>query len=47
LDSKEKLEGLDPRCTTPVYIKYGTGSNCGLKKGDVIDESYVYDKPGW
>jgi len=47
LDSKEQLEGLDP-FNTPVYILYEEqGSICALKKGDVIDECYVYDKPGW
>lgn len=47
LDPKEQLEGLDPS-NTPVYILYEKpGSKCALKKGDVIDECYVYDKPGW
>jgi len=49
LDSKEQLEGFDPSIT-PVYILYQNGSygsNCSLRKGDVIDEYYVYDKPGW
>ena len=47
-DSKEQLQGLDPS-TTPVYILYERkqGSNYALQKGDVIDEYYVYDLPGW
>ena len=43
LYSKEQLRSLDPSIT-PVYILYGDD---GLQEGDVIDECYVYEKPGW